>query len=98
MFVRSQSVMARMIAKEMLIVPVTTKVGTLASTYRFNGTGALIWTLLDQPRTATELAMAVAEEYDVEVAQAERDVTEFVGEMKAAGLVQAAALAVAACD
>lgn len=95
---RSHLVMVRVVAGETLIVPATVKVGELASTYRFNGTGALIWTLLDQPRTATELAMAVAEEYEVEVAQAERDVREFVGEMKAAGLVEAAALATAGGD
>ncbi len=87
-FVRSQSVVARVIAGETLIVPVRAKVGDLASIYSFNGTGSLIWKLLDAPRTAAELAMAVAEEYEVELTQAEHDVAEFLSEMKAVGLVE----------
>jgi hypothetical protein len=95
-FARSQSVVARVVAGETLIVPVRAKVGDLASIYTFNGTGSLIWKLLEHPRTAAELAMAVAEEYEVETAQAEGDVTEFVSEMKAVGLVETAASAAAA--
>jgi hypothetical protein len=86
-FVRSQSVVARVVGGETLIVPVRAKVGDLASIYSFNGTGSLIWKLLDAPRTVAELALAVAEEYAVEPAQAEHDVAQFVGEMKAIGLV-----------
>jgi Coenzyme PQQ synthesis protein D (PqqD) len=90
-FVRSQSVVARVIAGETLIVPVRAKVGDLASIYSFNGTGSLIWKLLESPKTVTDLAAAVAREYEVEPAHAERDVTEFVSEMKAVGLVEVAA-------
>ena len=89
--VRSQSVVARVIAGETLIVPVRAKVGDLASIYSFNGTGSLIWKLLDSPKTVTELAAAVAREYEVDSVRAERDVSEFVGEMKAVGLVEVAA-------
>jgi hypothetical protein len=87
-FVRSQSVVARVVAGEMLIVPVRAKVGDLASIYSLNGTASLIWKLLESPRTVAELAAAVAREYEVEAGQAERDVNEFVGEMKAVGLVE----------
>jgi len=97
-FVRSQAVVGRVVGGETLIVPVRAKVGDLASIYSFNGTGSLIWKLLDAPRTVAELAMAVAEEYDVEVAQAEHDVTEFVGEMKAVGLVEVPAAVAMAAD
>ena len=97
-FVRSQSVVARVVAGETLIVPIRSKVGDLASIYSFNGTGSLIWKLLDSPRTLPELAIAVAEEYEVEISQAERDVTEFVGEMKAVGLVEVPAAVAMAGD
>ena len=73
-----ESVVARVVAGETLIVPVRAKVGDLASIYSFNGTGSLIWKLLESPRTVAELATAVAQEYEVEPAQAERDVTDFV--------------------
>ena len=87
-FVRSQSVVARVVAGETLIVPIRAKVGALASIYSFNGTGSLIWKLLESPKTVSQLATVVAEEYAVEPSQAERDVTEFVGEMQAVGLVE----------
>ena len=86
--VRSQAVVARVVGGETLIVPVRAKVGDLASIYSFNGTGSLIWKLLESPRTVAQLAAAVAQEYQVEPAQAERDVTNFVSEMKSVGLVE----------
>jgi coenzyme PQQ synthesis protein D (PqqD) len=95
-FIRSQSVVARVVGGETLIVPVRARVGDLASIYSFNGTGTLIWKLLESPHTIAELATAVAQEYEVDAAQAERDVTNFVSEMKAVGLVEVpAAMAMA---
>jgi hypothetical protein len=76
------------VAGETLIVPIRGKVGDLASIYNFNGTGTLIWKLLESPRTVGQLAALVAQEYEVDAAQAERDVTSFVDEMKAVGLVE----------
>jgi hypothetical protein len=97
-FVRSESVVARVVAGETLIVPVRARVGDLASIYSFNGTGTLIWKLLESPKTVTDLASAIAQEYEVEPSQAERDVTEFVSEMKAVGLVEVSAAMAMAGD
>ncbi len=95
-FIRSRSVVARVVAGETLIVPVRAKVGDLTSIYSFNGPGTLIWKLLESPRTVSELATAVADEYEVTAVQAEHDVMEFVNEMKGVGLVEVpAALAMA---
>jgi len=96
--VRSQSVVARVVAGETLIVPVRARVGDLASIYSFNGTGSLIWKLLESPRTVEQLAVAVACAYEVEPAQAEQDVTNFVSEMKSVGLVEAPVPAAMAGD
>ena len=70
------------------MVPVRARVGDLASIYRFNGTGTLLWKLLQTPKTVSELATAVAQGYEVEPVRAEQDVAEFVSEMKAVGLVE----------
>jgi hypothetical protein len=96
--VRSQSVVARVVAGETLIVPIRGNVGDLASIYSFNGTGTLIWKLLESPRTVVQLAAAVAQEYEVETAQAERDVANFVSEMKSVGLVEVPASVAMAGD
>jgi hypothetical protein len=97
-FIRSQSVVSRVVAGETLIVPVRSKVGDLASIYSFNGTGTLIWKLLESPKTVSEIATIVVREYEVEPAQAERDVTNFVQEMKAVGLVELPAAVAMAGD
>jgi hypothetical protein len=86
--IRSRSVVARVVAGETLIVPIRGKVGDLASIYRLNGTGSLIWRLLESPRTIGELGAVVAKEFEVTPEMANRDVQEFVGEMKSVGLVE----------
>ena len=96
--IRSQSVVARVVAGETLIVPIRGKVGDLASIYSFNGTGTLIWKLLESAKSVEELAAAVAEAYEVEAARAQRDVEQFVGEMKAVGLVEVPASVAMAGD
>ena len=97
-FIRSQSVVARVVSGETLIVPIRGKVGDLASIYSFNGAGTLIWKLLDSPKTIAQLAESVAQEYEVDAAQAERDVESFVTEMKAVGLVEVPASVAMAGD
>jgi len=95
-WVRSESVVARIVAGETLIVPVRSNVGDLASIYSFNHTGTLIWKLLESPRAMTELVSAVAREYDMDFSVAEPDVIAFVNELKAVGLVQVSPLVVMA--
>jgi hypothetical protein len=87
-FIRSRSVVSRVVAGETLIVPVRGKVGDLASIYSFNNTGSLIWKLLETSRTPAELVAAVAQEFNVEPERAEQDVTQFVHEMYLVGLVE----------
>ena len=88
-FIRSRSVVSRTVAGETLIVPVRGKVGDLASIYSFNGTGSLIWQLLDAPHDLADLIEAVAEHYDVAPEQAQKDVSQFLDDMLSVGLIQA---------
>lgn len=89
LFLRSRSVVSRVIAGETLIVPVRGKVGDLASIYSFNSTGTLIWQLLDAPRRLDELVDAVEQEYEVARDQAESDVKHFLNDLFLADLVEA---------
>jgi hypothetical protein len=88
-YIRSRSVVSRTVAGETLIVPVRGKVGDLASIYSFNGTGSLIWQLLDAPHGLTDLIDAVAQHYDVAPERAQKDVTQFLDDMLSVGLVEA---------
>ena len=95
-FVRSELILARIVAGETLIVPVNARVGDLVSICSFNGTAALIWKLLETAKTVTELATALTQAFEVESERAERDVAELVDAMKAVGLVEVpAAMAIA---
>jgi hypothetical protein len=89
-FVRSPSVVSRRVAGETLIVPVRGKVGDLASIYSFNGTGSLLWDLLQTPTGLRELIGAVEQEFEVAQAQAQaqRDVRQFLDDMLSVGLVE----------
>jgi hypothetical protein len=87
-FVRSQSVVSRWVAGETLIVPIRGKVGDLASIYSFNETGSLIWQMLENPKSLVELIEVLEAEYSVEHEQANRDATQFLNDMLAAGLVE----------
>lgn len=86
--IRSQAVVARVVAGETLIVPIRAKVGDLSSIYSLNGTGSLIWKLLESPRTLAQLATSIAQVYNVESAQVDRDVMNFLSEMESVGLVE----------
>ncbi|MFZ0759515.1 MAG: PqqD family protein [Candidatus Sulfotelmatobacter sp.] len=87
-FARSQTVVSRVIAGETLIVPVCGKVGDLASIYSFNGSGSLIWQLLEAPKGLEELIGAVEREYAVGQDQVQKDVKQFLDNMRSIGLVE----------
>jgi hypothetical protein len=88
LLIRSGSVVSRVVGGETLIVPVRGKVGDLASIYSFNGTGTLIWRLLEEPRGLAELSSAVEREYEVAPKQAREGVMRFVEDLLSVGLVE----------
>jgi hypothetical protein len=80
----------RRIAGETIIVPVSGTVANLDAVYTLNEVGSFVWQRLDGDRSAREMAVAVAREYDVAVEEAIRDVEELFGALEAAGLVRQA--------
>jgi hypothetical protein len=86
-YVRSDSVVSRVIAGETLVVPIRGSVGDLASIYSLNAVGSTIWQALERPKAIDDLAGLVESEYEVSSAQAQQDVEKFLVEMRAVGLV-----------
>ena len=86
-YVRSQSVVSRVIAGETLIIPVRKGVGDLASIYSLNEVGSVIWQTVQQPRQKEEIVSAVEQEFAAERQRIEHDVDAFLTEMHAAGLI-----------
>lgn len=86
-YVRSGSVVSRVIAGETLIVPVRKGVGDLASIYSLNPVASSIWQAIAQPRRVDEIVHFLEQEFDCERTQIEQDVNAFLSEMGSAGLV-----------
>ena len=53
-----------------------------------NEVGAHIWTLADGSRSVREIALAVADHYDVPPDQAETDTMEFLNELREKALIE----------
>jgi hypothetical protein len=86
-YVRSESVVSRVIAGETLIIPVRKGVADLASIYSLNQVATVIWQAIQQPRHREEIVEAIAHEFAIEPHQVERDVEIFLADMHAAGLI-----------
>jgi hypothetical protein len=87
LYVRSDSVVSRIIAGETLIVPVRKGLGDLASIYSLNEVGSMIWEALQQKRNHDEIVELVKQEFEDDGDQIQHDVETFLAEMQSAGLV-----------
>jgi hypothetical protein len=86
-YVRSSSVVSRVIAGETLIVPVRKGVGDLASIYSLNEVASSIWQAIAQPRSKDEIVETIERDFEADRAMLETDVEDFLSEMSSAGLV-----------
>ena len=96
LYVRSDTVVSRVIAGETLIVPISKGVGDLASIYSLNSVASAIWETISSPRSKPEIVQLVASEFEAESTQIERDVEVFLCEMQAVGLVKGVGVAASA--
>jgi len=95
-YVRSSSVVSRVIAEETLIVPVRRGVGDLDSIYSLNPAASSIWNAISEPRTQNEIIELLQQEFDAPTKAVVSDVDAFLSEMSAAGLVETTEVEVAA--
>jgi hypothetical protein len=86
-FVRSSSVVSRVIADETLVVPVRRGVGDLSSIYSLNPVASAIWNAIAQPKTQNQIVETIQQEFEGAPATVGCDVEVFLAEMAAAGLV-----------
>lgn len=93
-YVRSGSVVSRVIAGDTLIVPVRGGVGDLASIYSLNPVASTIWNALAQSCSEDQIIARVVEEFSADIQQVELDVRSFLAEMQSVGLIESVAVAV----
>jgi hypothetical protein len=87
---KTGDVVRRQIADEIILVPVRKSAEELDSIYSINPMAAQIWDLLDGQRTLGEIRELLLQEYDVTPAELEKDITEFVEQLKSEKLIREA--------
>ena len=70
-----------------MIIPVRGGVGDLASIYSLNKVGSFLWQSLAQPASLQMLTTLLHGEFEVEAHQAQEEISEFLEELKIAGLI-----------
>jgi len=70
------------IVGDYIVVPVGTDRVDLGAVITLNETGAFLWKKLIDESTESDLVDALCSEFEVERAEAEADVREFIGQMR----------------
>ena len=78
----------RSIADEIVVVPVRGQVGDLDAIYNLNEVGAFIWEQIDGRKSVTQVVEAVRAEFEVALEQAEKETSEFIAALEAAGMIE----------
>lgn len=81
-FKKSEDIVFRKIADEMILVPIRNKVGDLQSIYTLNEVGARIWELIDGKRVVSEIKEIILKEFQATPEQIEEDLEEFLQKLK----------------
>jgi hypothetical protein len=90
-FRHHDSLVARDLAGEKVILPVRGKVGDLGCIYTLNGTANEIWKLLDGRRTVAQIVEEMAPQYEVDRETLAADVNRTLTELQQEGLILNAA-------
>jgi hypothetical protein len=87
-FQKKGEFVTRSIAGETVIVPVRGQVGDLDAIYNLNEVGAFIWERIDGQVSVTQIVDSVHEEFEVALEQAEKETSEFIAALEAAGMIE----------
>ena len=56
--------------------------------FGLNDVGTLVWKMIEQPRSVSELRDAILRDYEVDADQCERDLLDLLGELRDRGLIE----------
>lgn len=86
----SRNVVSRVVAEEALVVPIRGGAGDLDSIYTFNDSGTRLWAMIQEGRSAAELAEYLQASYGITASQARTDADNFLTELNEEGLIEQA--------
>jgi len=87
---RSGKVVSRVVANEAIVVPIREDSADADSVYTFNESGTTIWSMVEEGRSAEEVAAYLASEYDISAEQAAEDTKQFLAALAKEGLIEPA--------
>jgi len=76
------SIVTRKTGNEYVLVPVTDNIADMNSVFTLNETGAFIWEQIDGKKTVEELIVELISEYEISAEEAEKDVFEFIEDLR----------------
>lgn len=87
-FAQSGEFVLRSVGTEAVLVPIRNRVGDLDSVYVMSPVAVRIWSMIDGANDVETITNRVREEFDVESAEAARDVSEFLAALEEAELIR----------
>ena len=87
-FRRSESVVAREVGGEQILLPLTRRAVDLTAVYVLNDVAKFVWERLDGTRTVAELVEELTTEFDVTSERALHDTLELMNDLKTATLIE----------
>ena len=85
---KAPSIVSRKIADEVILVPISRKVGEIDCLYALNEVEARVWELIDGDRSLKALRDAIVEEFEVSETEAQEDLTVLIEQLKEIGAIQ----------
>src|SRR5713101_7636822 len=85
---KNPSFVSRKIVDEVILVPISHKVGEIDCLYALNEVGARIWDLIDGQRPLKAVRDALVAEFDVSGKEAEEDLLTLFDQLKQIGAIQ----------
>ena len=85
---KNLSIVARQIAGEYILVPISQSAGEVESIYTLNEVGTRIWELLDGQRNLLQIRDLLVAEFEVSSKEATADMLEFTQGLESVGAVQ----------
>ena len=85
---KKEKVIARQIVGEMFLVPIRGCLADMEKLYVLDEVGEHIWGALDGVKPVSDLCEGICQFFDVDRAQAERDLTDYLTELQSADLIE----------
>ena len=88
LFQKDSSIVSRRIADEVILVPISQKLGEVNCIYTLNEAAAHIWQLIDGKRSLKSLRDSMVEAFQVQESEAQEDLIILIEQLKEVGAIQ----------